>query len=51
MGHTHLNLEVELGYSHLLSNMEIASSTLVYAYDIEGSMQGICLKVIVPIGE
>ena len=27
MGHTHLNLEVELGYSHLLSNMEIASST------------------------
>ena len=26
MGHTHLNLEVELGYSHLLSNMEIASS-------------------------
>ena len=25
--------------------------TLVYAYDIEGSMQGICLKVIVPIGE
>ena len=27
MGHTHLNLEVELGYSHLLSTMEIASST------------------------
>ena len=26
MGHIHLNLEVELGYSHLLSNMEIASS-------------------------
>ena len=25
--------------------------TLVYVYDIEGSMQGICLKVIVPIGE
>ena len=29
MGHTHLNLEVELGYSHLLSNMEIASSTVI----------------------
>ena len=30
MGHTHLNLEVELGYSHLLSTMEIASSTDEY---------------------
>ncbi len=29
----------------------IHKGTLVYAYDIEGSMQGICLKVIVPIGE
>jgi len=29
----------------------IYHATLVYAYDIEGSMQGICLKVIVPIGE
>ena len=35
MGHTHLNLEVELGYSHLLSNMEIASST---HYDARMSM-------------
>ena len=34
MGHTHLNLEVELGYSHLLSNMEIASSREVDAYVI-----------------
>ena len=30
MGHTHLNLEVELGYSHLLSTMEIASSSVAY---------------------
>jgi hypothetical protein len=25
--------------------------TIVYAYDIEGSLQGICLKVMVSIGE
>jgi len=29
----------------------IISPTLVYAYHVEGPMQGICLKVIVPIGE
>ena len=29
----------------------ILHGTLVYAYDIEESLQGICLKVIVPIGE
>jgi|GEM_PF-5724222 hypothetical protein len=28
-----------------------SDATLVYAYGIEGPMQGICLKVIVPIGE
>ena len=34
-----------------LYDVPIIMGTLVYAYDIEGSMQGICLKVIVPIGE
>ena len=29
----------------------VIEGTLVYAYDIEESLQGICLKVIVPIGE
>ena len=29
----------------------ITFPSVVYAYDIEGPMQGICLKVIVPIGE
>ena len=28
-----------------------ANGTLVNAYDIEGPMQGKCLKAIVPIGE
>jgi hypothetical protein len=35
--------------SHVYASMN--QGALVYAYDIEGSMQGICLKVIVPIGE
>ena len=29
----------------------IHQGTIVYAYHIEGPMQGICLKVIVPIEE
>lgn len=31
--------------------ISIRMGTLVNAYDIEGPMQGKCLKAIVPIGE
>jgi hypothetical protein len=39
MGHTHFGLEVELGYSHLLSTMEIASSMGSDGWGWQGQMK------------
>ena len=40
-----------VGLPPTLATADCWMGTLVYSYDIEGPMQGICLKVIVPIGE